>query len=145
MAIDNDIENLRRIPVFAVIETEALRALSFRAETRLMRAGDHLFRKGEVSDGGFILVAGSIALGTHDDGRPAEKIVKPWALLGEVALVAQTTRPVAAIALEPTTVLKISRALFHHVLEQHPASAARVRQFFKTRLAEFSQRLKAKA
>jgi CRP-like cAMP-binding protein len=143
MAVDNDIENLRLIPVFAAIEPEALRALSFRAETRLMRAGDYLFRKGEASDSGYILVTGSIALGAHDDGRPADKIVKPWALLGEIALIAQTTRPISAFALEPTTVLKISRALFHHVLEQHPHSAARVRQFFKSRLAEFSQKLNA--
>jgi len=141
MAVDSDIENLQRIPVFAAFEPEALRALAFRAETRVLRAGDILFRRGEASDGGLILVVGSIGLETHDDGRPADKILRPWALLGEIALVANTTRPVSAIAREPSTVLKIPRPLFHYILEQHPLTAARVRQFFKSRLEEFAQGL----
>lgn len=142
MAIDSDIENFQTIPLFAQIEPDALRALSFRAETRLMRAGDFLFRKGEDSDGGYVLIAGAIALKAADDGRPAEKIVRPWALLGEVALVAPTVRPVFAMALEPTTALRIPRSLFHHVLEQHPQSAARVRMFFKNRLSRFANSMR---
>ena len=141
MAVDADIENLKRIALFSVFEPEALRALVFRAETRLLRAGDTLFRKGETSDGGYILTGGSVALETHDDGRPSGKILRPWALLGEIALVAPTTRPVTAFAREPTTVLKISRGPFHALLEQHPHTAARVRQLFKTRLAEFAREL----
>jgi CRP-like cAMP-binding protein len=142
MALDDDVENLTRIPVFAAFEADALRKLAFAAETRLFRAGDLLFRRGEASDGGLVLIAGSIALDSHQDGRPAEKILRPLALLGEAALAAPTTRAADAIAREPSTVLKIRRDLFHRTLEQHPATAARVRAFFKSRLMDFAQELK---
>ncbi|MBI3274463.1 MAG: cyclic nucleotide-binding domain-containing protein, partial [Methylocystis sp.] len=127
MALDDDVENLRRIPLFQDFELEALRLLVSSAETRLLRAGDALFRRDEPADGGFILTSGSIALGTEDDGRPAEKIVRPFTLLGERALVAPTRRPVTAMAREPAAVLKITRQLFHRVLVDYPRTAARAR------------------
>lgn len=141
MTLDDDIDNLTRIPLFAIFEPGALQTLAVSAETRLLRAGDTLFRRGEASDGGYILCIGSIALDPHDDGRPADRILRPWTLIGEVALVAPSTRPANALAREPTTVLKISRALFHQVLEQHPLTAARVRDFFRRRLLEFADSL----
>lgn len=141
MALDDDIGNLRRIPLFEDFETEALRLLAFSAETKLLRAGDALFRRGEPSDGGFILTSGSIALEKRDDGRPADKIVRPFALLGETALITATTRPITAIAREPATILKVTRALFHRILEEYPGTAARVRRRLAARLDDFAREL----
>jgi CRP-like cAMP-binding protein len=142
MALNNDLNGLRQIALFQDFEPEALHMLALGAETRLLRAGDALFRRGERSDGGYILTSGAIALETKDDGRPAEKIVRPFALIGEIALMASTMRPVTAIAREPTTVLKTPRVLFHRVLEQYPLTAARVRTFLSKRLKEFAKDLK---
>lgn len=139
MTLDDDIANLTRIPLFAIFEPGALRMLAFSSETRLLRAGDALFLKGQESDGGFILTMGSVGLSRDDDGRPPAHVLHPWALIGEMALVAPSIRPVTALALEPTTVLKITRALFHQILEQHPGTAARTRDFFRERLVDFTR------
>ncbi|PPD45500.1 MAG: cyclic nucleotide-binding protein [Methylocystis sp.] len=138
-SLDDDIDNLTRIPLFAIFEPGALRMLAFSSETRLLRAGDALFRRGEESDCGYILTMGAIALLTHDDGRSPAHVLRPWALIGEIALVTPSLRPVTARALEPSTVLRISRALFHQILEQHPSTAARARDFFRERLVDFSR------
>lgn len=145
MALDDDIANLRRIPLLEDFETEALRLLTFSAETKLLRAGDLLFRRGEPSDGGFILMNGSIALEKSDDGRPAEKILRPLTLIGETALIAETIRPVSAIAREPSTVLKITRALFHRILEEYPSTALRVRRRLAARLEQLAKDLSFEA
>lgn len=139
MTIDDDIDNLTRIPLFAIFETSALRMLAFSSETKLLRAGDALFRRGDESDGGYILTMGSVALSTHEDGRRPAHVLRPWALIGETALVSPSLRPVTARALEPSTVLRINRALFHQILEQHPATAARARDFFRERLVDFAR------
>jgi CRP-like cAMP-binding protein len=139
MALDQDIDNIARIPLFAIFEENALRMVAFSSETRLLRAGDALFRRGEPSDGGYILSAGSVALLLHDDGRPAEHVLRPWAILGETALVAQTIHPATAVAREPTTILKLSRGVFHQILEQHPLTAARLRDFVRDRLIDFTR------
>ncbi len=139
MTIDDDIDNLTRIPLFAIFETGALRMLAFTSETKLLRAGDALFRRGEESDCGYILTMGAIALSTHEDGRAPAHVLRPWALIGETALVAPSLRPVTARALEPSTALKIGRTLFHQILEQHPATAMRTRDFFRERLVDFAR------
>ncbi|MCX7898757.1 MAG: cyclic nucleotide-binding domain-containing protein [Methylocystis sp.] len=142
MTLDDDIENLMRIPLFSTFEPAALRMLAFSAETRLLRPGDILFRRGDASDGGFILTMGAIGLDPNAPGsgysRAPEIVVGPWALIGEVALITTTIRPSTAAAVEPSTVLKIGRTLFHQILEQHPATAVQVREFIRKRLTEFT-------
>ncbi|MEF3367992.1 cyclic nucleotide-binding domain-containing protein [Methylocystis sp. 9N] len=139
MTLDDDIDNLVRIPLFALFEPNALRTLAISAETRLLRAGDILFRRGDASDGGYVLTMGSIAIDPYDDGRPATQILYPWTLIGETALVSPSIRPASATAREPTTALKIGRPLFHMILEQHPTTAARLRDLFRERLVEFTR------
>jgi CRP-like cAMP-binding protein len=141
MADEINLDDLLHLEPFSVFETTALHELLMGAETRLLRAGDVLFRRGDASDGGFLLTSGSAAIESRDPAKPAEKILRPLALLGETALIASTTRPITALAREPSAVLKISRALVHQTLERHPATAARVRQLFRDRLMRLAENL----
>lgn len=138
MTLNDEIENLRGIPLFAAFEPAALQLLAFSLETRLLRASEVLFRCGEESDGGYVLILGSIGLLTPGQNK-ASHVVRPWALIGEMALVASSRRPVTARALEPSTVLKITRPFFHQLLEQHPDTAAQVHDFFRERLMTFAR------
>jgi CRP-like cAMP-binding protein len=137
MALDDDVRNLARNSAFAELEPEALRLLAFSAETRILRAGDVLFRRGDIADAGFVVLSGSIALTTQDDGRAAERILGPQSLIGDLAMITETQRPVTAVAREPSSVLKISRALFHRILQEFPVSAARLRQQMAKNLEAF--------
>jgi CRP-like cAMP-binding protein len=144
MSLDEDLRNLSRIPVFATLETDARRLIAFTGESRILRAGDVLFHKGEVGDGGYIVQSGCIALTVedHGGGTPVE-LVYPHTLIGEIALISDVERSVTAYAKDPTTVLKISRVLFHRVLKEHPISAARLRAFLEKRLLDFTRDLAA--
>lgn len=126
MTLEQDIRRLAAISTLAPLGTEALRLIAFSAETRVFRTGDVLFRRGETADGGFVVLAGSVAV----DGPGPEDVVVagPGALLGERALIVETKRPATATAREPTTVLRITRRLFYRVLGEFPGGAAVVRQ-----------------
>ena len=142
MPLADDLANLSRIPLFAVFEPGAMNALAFRSETRVLRTGDVLFRRDDISDGGFILTAGAVELYAHDDAAPVF-VAEPWTLIGETALIAETKRPVTAIAAEPTTVLKINRSQFLELLARHPDTAAQVRELFCERLREVAEAMNA--
>src|SRR6202047_3291230 len=137
MGLEDDIRKLARIPAFAGIEPEALRLIAFSAETRILRAGDVLFRRDEISNDGFVVLAGSIAMDASGDGAVTARIVRPPGLIGDLALLTETRRPATAIAREPSTVLRISRPLFQRVLQEFPASAERLRQSLGERLGQF--------
>jgi CRP-like cAMP-binding protein len=141
VALEDDIRKLARISLFHAMESDALRLIAFGAETKIMRAGDILFRIGDKSDAGFIILTGSVALDEKNDGGPPAHIVRPDSLIGEVALLIETERPATAIAREPSTVLKISRELFHRVLREYPESAKRVRAAMAGELKAFMREL----
>jgi CRP-like cAMP-binding protein len=135
MALEDDMALLSRVSVFAGMDRDALRLLAFSAELRHLRAGDTLFHKGDLSDGGFVVVKGTIAM-VEDDRRAADAVVGPGTLIGEVALITETKRPATAVAREPTTVVRLSRAMFRRTLEEYPQLAGRL-------ASELSQRVKS--
>ena len=71
MSLEDDMALLATRALLAGMERDALRLLAFAAETRQLRAGDVLFRKGDVSDGGYVVASGAIAMieDDDDDGR----------------------------------------------------------------------------
>jgi CRP-like cAMP-binding protein len=141
MSLESDVKALARLPIFSAFEREALKLIAFAAEPVKFSAGDVLFRHGEVSDGGFLVLSGSIMLdlghGTMDNG----KIVGPGVLIGELALLAPTVQPATAIARENATALKLPRSLIRRVLEEFPESANRAREAVRQEIANFGQEM----
>lgn len=141
MSLDDDFRRLSRIPLFSALEPEALRLIAFSAETRILRAGDVLFRRGDASDCGYIVLSGTIALDAAGDGSVAGQTVGRNGLVGELALIIDVARPATAVAREPSTVLRVPRSLFHRVLQEFPRSAERIRRNMTQRLASFVDEL----
>jgi CRP-like cAMP-binding protein len=137
MALEDDLRNLSRIPFFSALEPDARRLIAFSGETRILRAGDILFRRTEPSDCGSVLLSGTIVMDSRDDGGGDLEVSAPYSLIGELALISATKRPATAIARQPSTVLKITRHLFHRVLQEYPGSAMALRQMLALRLGDF--------
>ena len=127
MSLVSDVKLLAGLPVFSSLDAEALKLIAFAAETRTFLAGDVLYRQGEPSFGGYVIVSGAVALESSQNDGVAAKIVGPGGLLGELALMAVTKNPATAIARQDLTVLRISRALFLRTLAESPTSAQRLR------------------
>ena len=138
MALEDDIRDMARLPIFQEMEPEALRLLAFSAETKILRKGDVLFRRGEISDSGFLVLSGSFVIDAPGKRDSADLLIAPYSLIGEMALLTATERPATVTAREPSTVLKMTRAVFHRVLKEHPKSAVRVRASLEARLSRFT-------
>lgn len=125
MALDDDIRILSLVSLFESFSPEQLRLLAFGAERLVLRAGRELFREGQSADCGYIVVSGNISLfHDTDEGRVTIRPVGPGAMLGEMALIAQTSRMTGALAEEETEVIRISRSVFRRILEEYPEAAA---------------------
>ena len=140
MTIEDDIAFLARVPALSILGRDALRILAIGSESRYVHEGVTLFAEGEDADSAFVVQEGSFELVSN--GGAAE-IVGPGALMGELALVAEMKRPTAAIAREPSSVVRITRQLFMKMLESDPAAAARMRDAIAARVnaaaTEFSR------
>ena len=59
MSINDDVELLRRIPMFAKVEPAKLKLLAFTSERVTYSEGQDLFRQGDNSDAAYIIVDGT--------------------------------------------------------------------------------------
>jgi CRP-like cAMP-binding protein len=140
MSIEDDIAFLERVPALSLLGRDALRILAIGSESRYVHEGVTLFAEGEDADSAFVVQEGSFDLVSNGGGS---ETVGPGALMGELALVAEMKRPTAAVAREPSSVVRITRQLFMKMLESDPAAAARMRDALAARVnqaaTEFSR------
>src|SRR6185436_7343690 len=80
-----------------------------------------------IQEGAFALKEGPA------DSQGEAVIARRGTLLGEFALLKDTTRPVTAVATEPSRVLRIARTLFLKMLEGYPDAATRLRKHMASR------------
>ncbi len=140
MTIEDDIAFLEQIPILNRLGTPALRILAIGAEGYRVEAGQVLFSEGEAADGAYAIQEGSFTLRPARGGE-AEVIAGPGTLLGESALLAETVRPATATAREPSTVLRISRAMFLKMLEGYPDAAQRLREIIAARADQWGREI----
>lgn len=134
MALGQDIERLKRLPVFACLDGEALKLVAFSAEARRLAAGHVLFRRGEAAEAAVLLAAGSLALDEEHEDSLSVRWAPAGTLLNETALFAPGLQTVTATAQEDCTVVGVPRALMLRVLDVYPANAAPLRRYWAARL-----------
>jgi CRP-like cAMP-binding protein len=146
MAIEDDINFFEKVPTLSMLGRGALRILAIGAESRYVHSGETLFAVGDDADGGYVVQEGSFRLSPRGGDIVRSIRVGVGTLLGELALFTETTRPVTATALEPSTVLCIPRPLFLKMLDGYPDAAVRLREILAKRTDESErdmQRLRA--
>jgi CRP-like cAMP-binding protein len=133
MTIEDDIVFFERVPTLGLLGRDALRILAIGAESRYVHGGEVLFAAGDQADAGFVIQEGSFSLATGkaDAGEPL--VVGRGTLIGELALITETTRPATATALEPSTVLRIPRGLFLKMLDGYPSAAEKLLDILSAR------------
>jgi len=143
MALEDDIALFERVPTFALLGKQALRILAIGAENHTLQSGTVLFYAGDLAESGYLVVDGALQLepGTPLDG--IEMIAGPGTLVGEQALLTDAVRPATAIAMEQTTVIRISRSLFLRMLEGYPAAARKLRDAMSARADQWARELSA--
>lgn len=132
MALRDDMILLNAFPVFAAMEPDALQLVAFSAETRFLRANDLLFRFGDQAEAAFIITSGRMLV-SSPMGEPVTAI--RGAMVGEIALFAETDYQGTAIAQETTSLMRIPRSVMRRVLEEFPDTAVALMKIMRARTA----------
>lgn len=143
MRLDDVMFILKSIPLFRQVDTEAMRILAFSATRRQLRAGDILFRHGDHSDGGFLVIEGEIVIDRMDDGAPSPHVFSVGTLIGQNALFTTIERTGTAIAREGASVLVFTRELMRKVLDAYPQSAVVLQKALAEQARQLSSAISA--
>lgn len=85
----------------------------------IFRAGQPLFTAGDAPDFAYVLLTGEVKLSVDGAaGRTLEFLLKPFDLVGELALTETTPRRATAVAVTDCSLLRMSRTAFQAELAQ---------------------------
>ncbi|GAB4354970.1 MAG: Crp/Fnr family transcriptional regulator [Oricola sp.] len=142
MSLEDDIRAIASVALFDELSTEQLRLLAFGAERITLARGRELYREGQNAECGYVVVSGEIDLFRDTlRGRQVIRRVGPGTLLGELALITETTRLTGAFAPEEAQVIRINRSLFRRMLEEYPETAAALHARLTGQLRDFLEQI----
>jgi len=135
---DNDeIRALRRVPIFAGLDTARLKLLAFTAERTVFAAGDTLFRQGDESDAAYVLLSGTADVVIEAGEGPLRVSgVAQDAIVGEMGLVTDDPRSATVVATSGIDALRLRKDVFLALLAEFPQMALSVTRLMVKRLRD---------
>ena len=136
MGLREDIALLQGLSIFDGLSDDYLRLLAFGAERRKLERGHVLFREGATADSAFVVMSGQLTL-SRDLPSGDDRVIGdagPGSILTEIAMISAATRHFTATAATESEVMRITRVLFHRMLQEYPdvalATEKRLRENF---------------
>ncbi|MCX8568928.1 MULTISPECIES: Crp/Fnr family transcriptional regulator [Hyphomicrobiales] len=146
MALDDDIRILSGVRLFEGFTQEQLRLLAFGAENIHLPAERKLYREDDEADSAYVVISGRIALYREIEGVRADMgSAGAGAMLGELALIADTRRLTSAAAEVDSEIIRLNRKMFHRILEEYPEVAASLHQHILEDLQDMIARIESMA
>ncbi len=144
MSLQEEVELLRRIPLFAKVEPPKLKLLAFASERVTFEAGQELFHQGDVPDAAYIVIDGSaeVILETPN-GRVTVAEIGRNELVGDMGVICDMPRTATVRAKSQLVTLKVSKDLLLRMITEFPAMAIEIMRVMAHRLEHTNAQLRA--
>jgi CRP-like cAMP-binding protein len=142
VSLNDEVELLRTIPLFANIEPSKLKLLAFTSERLTFRKGQDLCKQGEMGDAAFIIIDGEADVLVETDGK-VNSVAKAGkhSVVGEIAILCDVPRTATLRALTDVTVLRISKELFFRLVREFPQMGLAIMRELAARLDRTTSQL----
>jgi CRP-like cAMP-binding protein len=143
VSINDDVELLRRIPMFAKVEAAKLKLLAFTSERVTYDAGQELFHQGDMADAAYIIVDGDVEVLVDTPRGPlAVATLGRNEFVGDIGVLCDIPRTATVKAATRVTTLKISKDLFFRMVTDFPAMGVEVMRVLAHRLEQTTAQLR---
>jgi len=117
-----DLEILRHVPLFALLDDEELAVLAEQVELQNFRARQRIYRLNEPAGYAYVVVSGAVQVTTIDDDHQDVVVAQPGIgeFFGLASMLEQTPHQTNAVAVDDTLCLKVDREDIFALLRQKP-------------------------
>ena len=142
MGIQDEVSVMRRIPLFAHIDTKQLKLLAFTSERIVFEAEQMLFRQGDDGDAAYVLLDGEadVLVDAPSGPVPVARLGRN-AIVGEIAILCDVPRTASIMAVSRLETVRITKAQFLGLLTESPQLAVEIMKILAQRLARTSMEL----
>jgi CRP-like cAMP-binding protein len=142
MQLKDEVELLRRVPLFANVAPAKLKLLAFTSDRVSFREGQVLCRQGDPGDAAYVVLAGTadVLVGTNGEEIKVASL-EPNSIVGEIAILCDVARTATVKATAPLEALRISKDHFLKLLAEFPEMAVEIMRVLADRLSHTTAEL----
>lgn len=143
MGLNEEVELLRNIPLFAKLEPSKLKLLAFASERMIFPAGQELFHQGDPGDSAYVVLKGEadVIIATPTGEITVARLGKND-IIGEIAILCDVPRTATLRAVSELTALAISKELFFRMVSEFPQMAIEIMRELAQRLERTNKQLR---
>jgi len=138
------IETLKKCEIFSELTGKELGKISALFEERRIKKDEYIFMEEDPSGWFYILSSGRVKIVKHSQSGKdlILEIISPGDVFGGVAVLDKKPFPASAQAMEPVSVVRISRRNLFDLMEEHPILKLAIVKSFSDRLRNAHETLK---
>jgi CRP/FNR family cyclic AMP-dependent transcriptional regulator len=116
------VEDLRQIPLFALLDDDELGVLAAQVEVKRFAARQRIYKMGEAGKHAYVMIAGAVRVSTVDESHQEVVVDEPrhGDFFGFASMLEDTPHQTTALALEETSCLEVSRDDIETLVRQKP-------------------------
>lgn len=142
MLLNDEVELLRRLPLFAGVAPAKLKLLAFTSDRIKFDVGRELFKQGDAGDAAYVVLSGSADIWVNTgDGENKVATVNPSELVGEIAILCEVPRTATVRAATPLLTLRIKKEHFLKLLSDFPEMSVEIMRGLALRLSRTTSEL----
>lgn len=144
MKLEDEVDLLRRIPLFAKIEPSRLKLLAFTSDRVTYEPGQDMFHQGDIGDAAYLILTGEADIVVDAPTGPVTVAsVGKNALVGEIAILCDAPRNATVRPTSRLDALKIKKEHFLRLITEFPELAIEVMRVLANRVSATNDELTA--
>ena len=143
MNLNEEVEVLKGVPIFAKIEPAKLKLIAFTSERMTYGSGQEVCHQGDPGDAMYVILGGvADVLIDTDKGQIRVAELKKNGFFGETAILCDAPRNATIKASESLLTLKIKKDMFYKLVSEFPAVAIEMMRELAHRVEDTNQKLR---
>ncbi len=142
MSLKDEVDLLRKVPLFANIELPKLKLLAFTSERIQFTEGQTVFSQGDEGDAAYVIMDGAADVLVDTPSGPLKVArLERNAFLGEIAILRDVPRTATVVAATDLLTLRISKDLFFRLVMEFPQMAVEMMRVLAERVEKTTEDL----
>jgi CRP-like cAMP-binding protein len=143
MNLNEEVEILKGVPIFAKIEPAKLKLLAFTGERMTFGNGQEVCHQGDPGDAMYVILGGvADVLIDTPAGQLQVAQLKKNGFFGETAILCDAPRNATIKASESLLTLRISKDMFYRLVSEFPTMAIEMMRELAHRVEDTNQKLR---
>ena len=143
MNLNEEVEILKGVPLFAKMEPAKLKLLAFTGERMTFSSGQEVCHQGDPGDAMYVILGGIADVLIDTPNGPLRVAqLKKNGFFGETAILCDAPRNATITASESLLTLKINKDMFYRLVSEFPSMAIEMMRELAHRVEDTNQKLR---